>query len=338
MCVTGKPIKAPEALAAGLVDEVDRRRPGRGRRSPSRARVAQRRARSRRPATARERLGTPAANAPLFAAARELAGKVRRHQTAPLKAIDAIEAASDAALRGGLPPRTRAVRRVGRTEQAKALIHAFFAERAATKLPGVPTDLQAAPDRTGRDHRRRNDGRRDHHGLRQRRHAGDDHRRQPGGARSRARDDPPQLRLVGQARPAHRRRRHRAPRRASPRTLDDAGLRRGGSRDRSGLREHGAEEAGVRERRRGGQAGLRCSPPTRPRSTSTRSPRATERPAAVVGLHFFSPAQRDAAGRDRPRRARPARRCSRRVVAFAKQLGKVPASSSATARGSSATA
>ena len=92
LCVTGKPIKAPEALADGLLDAlID------GNLADDAVAFAQRMA-SRGPAAKtrdrQDRLGTPDANAPLFAAARDLAGKVRRRQIAPVKAVEAIEAAA----------------------------------------------------------------------------------------------------------------------------------------------------------------------------------------------------------------------------------------------------
>ena len=45
------------------------------------------------------------------------------------------------------------------TPESKALRHAFFAERAASKIPDVPEDTRCATSRGRRD-RRRHDGRR----------------------------------------------------------------------------------------------------------------------------------------------------------------------------------
>jgi len=143
MCVTGKPIKAPEALAAGLIDEVITGDLAQGAIAFAR-RVAQGtpavKTRDRR-----ERLGTAGTNAPLFDAARELADKVRRRQTAPLNAILAIDAATTLPYEEGCRRERELFVESVSTEQAKALIHAFFAERAATKLKGVPADLKPSP-------------------------------------------------------------------------------------------------------------------------------------------------------------------------------------------------
>src|SRR5204863_882828 len=91
MCVTGKPIKAAEARDAGLVDEVVDASLTDGALAFARG-IA-----SRTPVKTRERsdrLGTADENAPLFEAARGLAGQIRKRQFAPLKAIEAIEAAA----------------------------------------------------------------------------------------------------------------------------------------------------------------------------------------------------------------------------------------------------
>ena len=62
-----------------------------------------------------------------------------------------------------------------RSEQAKALIYAFFAERAVAKVPGLPAE--APPPVQARCHRRRrDDGRRHRDGVRQRRPGRDAHR------------------------------------------------------------------------------------------------------------------------------------------------------------------
>ena len=92
-----------------------------------------------------DRLGTPDANAPLFAAARDLAGKVRRRQIAPVKAVEAIQAAAMLPFEAGCRRERELFVECIESEQAKALIHAFFAERAATKLRDVPAETRPRP-------------------------------------------------------------------------------------------------------------------------------------------------------------------------------------------------
>ena len=90
-----------------------------------------------------DRLGTPAENAPLFEAGRQLAKKVRPNQTAPATALEAIEAATTMPFdRGRRRERELAIGSV-RSTQCRALVHAFTAERAVSKVPGV-TDAPAA--------------------------------------------------------------------------------------------------------------------------------------------------------------------------------------------------
>lgn len=143
MCVTGKPLKAREALAAGLLDSVIEGDLTDGAVAFARATAVKLpRVKTRERL---DRLGTADENAPLFAAARELAGKLRRHQSAPLRAVDAIEAAATMPFAEGCRrERELFVECVG-TEQAKALIHLFFAERAVSKVRGVPKGAAARP-------------------------------------------------------------------------------------------------------------------------------------------------------------------------------------------------
>jgi 3-hydroxyacyl-CoA dehydrogenase len=146
MCVTGRPISATDALAAGVVDEIAagdltasavafaRRVAGAGQHPKTRERA--------------DRLGDAAANAPLFEAARQQAAKIRRRQIAPLKAVEAIEAATRLPFEEGCRRERALFSECVQGEQAKALIHVFFAERAATKLTEDAGDVTPAEIRT----------------------------------------------------------------------------------------------------------------------------------------------------------------------------------------------
>ena len=78
--------------------------------------------------------------------------------------------------------------------QSKALIHAFFGERAVAKIPDIPKETQDLRHPQCGGHRRGHHGRRHRHELRQRRHSGDRQGDQPGSARPRHRDHPQELR------------------------------------------------------------------------------------------------------------------------------------------------
>jgi 3-hydroxyacyl-CoA dehydrogenase len=145
MCVTGRALSGAEALQAGLADEIAgddltasavdlARRVSAGGPLP--------RTRDRR-----HRLGDATTNAPLFAAARQLAASSRRREQAPPRAIDAIEAASTLAFPDGCRRERELFLECLRDEQAKALIHVFLAERAAVKPPAADGHGQTAPIR-----------------------------------------------------------------------------------------------------------------------------------------------------------------------------------------------
>ena len=143
MCVTGKPLKAAEAHHAGLIDRVMEGNLTEG--AVRFARTVGTTVRVRKTRERDEHLGTPDENTPLFAAARELAGKTRRHQIAPLKVIDAIAAATTLPFDEGHRRERELFFECVESEQAKALIHIFFAERAVTKIRGLPKDLPSRP-------------------------------------------------------------------------------------------------------------------------------------------------------------------------------------------------
>jgi len=159
MCVTGKPISAAEALSAGIIDEIAgedltasavefaRRIAGDVRAAAADVRRAELqfglKTRDRR-----DRLGDEHTNAPLFANARTLAAKVRKHQTAPLKAVEAIEAATRLPYEDGCRRERDLFLECVRSEQAKALVHIFFAERAAAKPPADASRATPLPVNT----------------------------------------------------------------------------------------------------------------------------------------------------------------------------------------------
>ncbi len=138
MCVTGKPLKAPDARAAGLIDHLVQGDLAAGAVAFARDVAAGPRVVRTRERT--DRLGTPGENAPLFTAARELAARTRRRQIAPLKVVDAIEGAASLPFDEGCRRERELFLECVTTEQAKALIHVFFAERAVSKIRNLPKD------------------------------------------------------------------------------------------------------------------------------------------------------------------------------------------------------
>jgi 3-hydroxyacyl-CoA dehydrogenase len=146
MIVSGKPIGAPDAFRAGLVDRVvdpvegDHGSAFRESAVAFALEVAGRDEPVPRARERRDRLGTLESSAALLAAGRELAGKTRRNQTAPITAIEAIAAAVSLPFDEGCARERELSRQCVRSEQCKALIHVFFAERGVSRAPDVPKD------------------------------------------------------------------------------------------------------------------------------------------------------------------------------------------------------
>lgn len=144
LCVTGRIIKAAEALSLGLIDKVIE-----GELLAGSVAFANEIAGKPFPKTCdrKDKLGSPAENEAAFAAGRDLAKKVRPHQTAPLMAIEAIEAATKLPFDEGCKREREISTRSLASPQAQAMIHIFFAERAVAKVPGLDKDTPSYPIR-----------------------------------------------------------------------------------------------------------------------------------------------------------------------------------------------
>jgi len=139
MCAFGEPVSARDALAAGMVDRMIE-----GDLLAGAVAFAREVAGTPIPRTSQrnEKLGT--ASPEIFAAARQQAQKTRRGQTAPLAAIDAVEAASRLGFDEGCAYESELFGQCLHSTQSQALIHAFFAERAVSKIPGIPADTRTS--------------------------------------------------------------------------------------------------------------------------------------------------------------------------------------------------
>jgi len=142
MCAFGGSIGAKDAQAAGIADRVID--------SKNEADLLEAAL-----AFAREIAGAPiprtrervqklvGADPEVFKAARDQARKKMRGQPAPLAAIDAVEAASKLPFSEGLRYEAELFERCRVSNESKSLIHAFFGERAVSKIPDVPASTQA---------------------------------------------------------------------------------------------------------------------------------------------------------------------------------------------------
>ena len=145
MCVTGRLINAQDALAAGLIDRIIDGDLREGAAAFARE-AAGRDGSHPRTRERSDRLGTAADNAVLFTAGRELATKVRPHQPAGIAAVEAVEAAATLPFDEGCRrERELFFTRCVRTNECRALVHAFVAERAVSRVPDVPKDTPVIP-------------------------------------------------------------------------------------------------------------------------------------------------------------------------------------------------
>jgi 3-hydroxyacyl-CoA dehydrogenase len=142
LCTVGKPIKAGEALEAGIIDKLIEGDLLKGAVAFARE-VAGKKAPKTRELNSK--LGAAAENAPIFAAARDNARKKMRGLPAPMAAIDAIEAATKLPFEQGCEEEARLFDKCLYSDESKALIHVFFAEREAAKIPDVPKETPVIP-------------------------------------------------------------------------------------------------------------------------------------------------------------------------------------------------
>ncbi len=143
MCVSGKSIKAPEAFRLGLIDRVIE-----GDLRSGAVEFAREAASGAMPLRkTRERDEKLDADPKIFEAGRELARKTRRNMIAPLAAVDALEAAATLPFEEGCKREREILLERLASDECRALIHAFFAERAVSKIADIPKDTPVLPIR-----------------------------------------------------------------------------------------------------------------------------------------------------------------------------------------------
>lgn len=152
MCAFGDPISAADALEHGIVDRIvdgstqEELRVG----AIAFAReVAGNGGPHPRASESANKLGNETTNAQIFSALREQIKKKRRGYFAPLKSVDAVEAATKLPFKEGVKREAEIFKECLFSNQSKALIHAFFGERQVRKIPDIPkgtpsVDIQQA--------------------------------------------------------------------------------------------------------------------------------------------------------------------------------------------------
>jgi len=145
MCAEGNPISAEDALRLGLVDRLIEGDLRWGAIAFARE-VASRPARKTREGN--DKLLAVEASAQLFVAAREKARSRQRGMRAPLAAIDAVEASTRLPFEEGCRVERKLFDDCLFSEQSKALIHIFFGEREVGKIPDIPKETPTLPVRS----------------------------------------------------------------------------------------------------------------------------------------------------------------------------------------------
>jgi 3-hydroxyacyl-CoA dehydrogenase len=145
MCTDGKPVPAPKAQAAGIIDHVVPEREGFSRADDLLAGAiafAKAKAAARQVRKSRE---VPHSDAP--SAAHEAIGAIRaalkktaRGMRAPFAAVEAIEAGIQNGFDKGSERERELFAQCVVSNESKALRHLFFAEREVAKVPDIPRD------------------------------------------------------------------------------------------------------------------------------------------------------------------------------------------------------
>ncbi len=137
MIVSGDPVRAPRAKELGIVDEVvgDDLRAGA-------VAFAERVVAEKRPlrkiSAMDDKLAPARANPALFDTFRKGIEREARGYLAPFKCMEAVQAAVTLPFAEGLKKERALFQECMASPQSKGQIHAFFAEREATKIPDVP--------------------------------------------------------------------------------------------------------------------------------------------------------------------------------------------------------
>jgi len=139
MMLSGKPVSADEAASAGLVDEVVDDAELLERALAFAESIA-----SKPPRRSSER-AVPAVDASVFVARREALATRARGLVSPFRIVNCVEEATRCSLTDGMQRERDAFRECRESPQSYGLRHAFFAERAARRVPDLDEAAAARP-------------------------------------------------------------------------------------------------------------------------------------------------------------------------------------------------
>jgi 3-hydroxyacyl-CoA dehydrogenase len=142
MCTEGNPIMVDEAIQLDIIDKLIEGDLAAGAVAFARSVVGKPLLKTRE---RNEKLGTVEQNSALFAAARDDVRKKQKAPRAALAAIDAIEAATKLSYAGGWEIEQKLFKECLFSDESKSLIHAFLAERELGKIPDIPKETATIP-------------------------------------------------------------------------------------------------------------------------------------------------------------------------------------------------
>ena len=198
MIVGGDPISAADALKNGLIEEIVEG-PASGGEAFARKVLAEKRP-LRKLRDDDSKLAAAKADRSIFTNAVAAMTKRARGLEAPFAAADAVGAAIDLPFDEGLKKEREGFLKLVASDQSKAQRYAFFSEREAAKISGVPEGTKPRAGRARRHHRRRYHGRGHRNVVRQCRYSGDADRDWRGAAQAWHGRDAEELRCHRRAR------------------------------------------------------------------------------------------------------------------------------------------
>jgi 3-hydroxyacyl-CoA dehydrogenase len=142
MCAQGNPVLAQEALELGILDRLIEGDLLTGAVAFARSVLEKSAPKTRE---RNEKITLPEQNAAIFAAARQMARQKQRGMMAPLAAIDAVEAATRLPFDEGCEVEKKLFNDCLFSDQSKALMHVFFGEREVVRVPDIPKETPILP-------------------------------------------------------------------------------------------------------------------------------------------------------------------------------------------------
>ncbi|MFO1020951.1 MAG: 3-hydroxyacyl-CoA dehydrogenase NAD-binding domain-containing protein [Planctomycetales bacterium] len=144
ICAGGDMIPATEAKKLGIIDELIEGELLPGAISYARKLLAEGKGPRRTPDLT-DKISDAAANAAAIAMVKEVVKKKARGLIAPVKAVEAVEISTQVPFEEGLKKEVEIFKECIFSDQSKALVHAFLAEREVGKIPGLGKDVPIKP-------------------------------------------------------------------------------------------------------------------------------------------------------------------------------------------------